>query len=189
MSPKGSTRAELPALGVVLTAPQPNPERTSGEQRRRLSPGPLLPSPPRVRLSPYRGHRVLPRLAAHAGTPCPPGATLTAASCPAHAGRGCTRELGYVRPVRLRACRTCPPQQLRAPEACHPSRSRGCTPRPLNPSVRGSRPQRKAAFTEGTWPCSPEGQRPGGFLGPGSSRRGQTSPDPDPDTEEKGVLT
>ena len=109
VSPNGSTWAELPASGVVLTAPQPNPEQMSREQRWRLSPGSLLPSPPWVRLSPYRGRCVFPRLAAHAGTPCPPGATLMAASCPAHAGRGCTRELGHVSPVRLRACRTCPP--------------------------------------------------------------------------------
>lgn len=186
VSPKGSTWVELPASGVVLTAPRPNPEQMSREQS---EPGLTPATPPRVRLSPYRDRRVFLQLAAHAGTPCPPGATLMAASCPAHAGRGCTRELGHVRPVRLRARRTCPPSSSGPLRPVTPQGPEA-TPQGHSTRVRGSRPQRKAAFTEGTWPCSPEGRRPrGGFLGPGSSRCGQTSPNPDPDTEEKRVLT
>ena len=131
-------------------------------------------APPRARLSPSRGRRIrcgLPRLAAHTDAPCPPRSDLDGSQLPGPRWPGLHQGAGPREASLAESVQDQPPRQLRAPEACHSLKVQRLHPRPLNPGVRGSRPQQKAAPAEEHGPALPKDRDPEG------ASRAQARPD------------
>lgn len=180
----------MPASGAALPTPRPNPERTSGEQRRRLSLGPLVPRAPAGRALPLQGPPC-PLRPPPAGRPhrhsLSPRSDLDGSRLPGPRWPGCTREPGHVRPAgpreasRAESVRAPPPGRSEPLRPVTPSKVQGLHPRPLSPGGQGSRPQQKAAPAEERGPALPkDGDPEGASRARARPDAGRPAPTPTP---------
>lgn len=120
----------MPASGAALTTPRPNPERTSGEQRRRLSLGPLMPCTPAGRALPLQGPPY-PLRPPPAGRPhrhsLSPRSDLDGSQLPGPRWPGLHQGAGPREASLAESVRAPPPGSSEPLRPVTPPRSRGCT--------------------------------------------------------------